>query len=99
MQRGKDAPYWRVLDGVLDSIRTGTYPPSGRVPSESALAERYGVSRSTISRVMEKLRWIGLVVGPAGGIARVAPEPRRTRALALVDEADQLRAEAAGDLP
>jgi DNA-binding FadR family transcriptional regulator len=94
MHRGIDAPYWRVLNGVLADIRDGMYRPGGRVPSESALAEHYGVSRSTVSRAMEKLRWIGLVSGPAGGIARVAPEPRRGRALELVAEADRLRAEA-----
>jgi DNA-binding FadR family transcriptional regulator len=94
MDRENDAPYWRVLNGVLAGIRDGTYRPGGRIPSESALAEHYGVSRSTVSRVMEKLRWIGLVSGPAGGITRVAPESRRARALELVTEADELRAEA-----
>jgi DNA-binding FadR family transcriptional regulator len=94
MQRRKDAPFWRVFNGVLGDIRTGGYPAGGRVPSESALAETYGVSRSTVTRAMDRLRWIGLVVGPAGGIARVATEPRRTRALELVAEADRLRAEA-----
>lgn len=68
------------------------------MPTEVALAEQYEVSRSTVSRAMEKLRWIGLVSGPAGMPGRVAPEPRRTRALALVDEADRLRAEAQGDV-
>jgi DNA-binding FadR family transcriptional regulator len=91
MGRETGAPYWRVLDGVLDDIRTGLYPPGGRVPSETALAEAYAVSRSTVSRAMEKLRWIGLVTGPPGGIARVAGEPTRTRALELVAEADRLR--------
>lgn len=97
MHRETDAPYWRVLNGVLADIRDGTYRPGGRVPSESALAEHYAVSRSTVSRAMEKLRWIGLVAGPAGGITRVAPEPRRGRALRLVAEADRLRAEADTD--
>lgn len=93
MNRGTDTPHGRVLGGVLDSIRDGTYRAGGRVPSESALAEHFGVPRSTVSRAMDKLRWIGLLVGPAGGITRVADEPRRSRALALVDEAERLRAE------
>lgn len=94
MRRETDAPYWRVFNGVLGAIRDGTYPPGGRVPSETALAEAYGVSRSTVSRAMEKLRWIGLVAGPPGGIARVSAEPVRGRALGLVSEADRLRAQA-----
>lgn len=40
---------------------------------------------------MEKLRWIGLVVGPAGGAARVAREPRRSLALSIVEQADRVR--------
>lgn len=89
------ASYWRVLEGVLAGIRDGTYPPGGRLPSGPALGEQYGVNRSAASRAIDRLRWIGLVTGPPGGIARVAEEPRRSAALRLVDEADRLR----GDTP
>ena len=91
MASDQDPSYRRVLDGVLADIRAGTYPPGGRLPSGSALGERYGAHRSAASRAIDRLRWIGLVVGPAGGIARVAEEPRRSAALRLVDEADRLR--------
>ena len=91
MQMGQDALYWRVMNGVLDRVRDGTYPPGGRLPSERAMVETLSVSRSTISRVMTHLRWIGLITGPQGGIARVATEPRRSRALAIVDEIERIR--------
>lgn len=91
MNREEDAPYWRVLNGVLMAVRDGTYPAGGRLPSETAMAESYGVSRSTVSRAMEKLRWVGLVTGPKGGISRVAQEPRRTLALDVVSSADRVR--------
>jgi GntR family transcriptional regulator len=94
MASDQDASYRRVLDGVLADIRSGRYPPGGRLPSGSALGEEYGVHRSAASRAVDRLRWIGLVVGPAGGIARVAVEPFRSRALQLVDEAERLRGEA-----
>ncbi|GAA2624008.1 hypothetical protein GCM10010399_64210 [Dactylosporangium fulvum] len=91
MASDQDASYRRVLDGVLADIRTGRYPPGGRLPSGSALGEQYRVDRSAAARAVFLLRWIGLVTGPAGGIARVAAEPHRSAALRLVDEADRLR--------
>ena len=91
------AGYQRVLDGVLADIRDGTYPAGGRLPSESALAETYGVQRSAVSWALSRLRWVALVVGPRGGTARVAAEPRRSAALQLLDEADRLRG--MGDTP
>ncbi len=87
------ASYRRVLDGVLADIRAGRYPPGGRLPSAGALGEEYGVKPWAATRAVDRLRWIGLIVGPMGGIARVAEEPRRSAALRLVDEADRLRGE------
>jgi hypothetical protein len=37
------------------------------------------------------LRWTGLVVGRAGGPARIAEEPSRTLALQLVERAYEIR--------
>src|SRR5258705_13018557 len=91
MDTENGASYRRVLDGVLADIRAGRYPPGGRLPSGSALGEEYGVHRSSASRAVDRLRWIGLVTGPAGGIARVAVEPYREAALELVDTAERLR--------
>lgn len=99
MATENDAPIRRVLDGVLAAVRDGTYPPGGRLPSGPALGEQYGVNRSAASRAVDRLRWIGLIIGPAGGIARVAEEPRRSAALRLVDEADRLRGDAPDDSP
>jgi DNA-binding FadR family transcriptional regulator len=91
MEKGRDDVYARVFSGLLGQIRNGIYPPGGRLPSTPALAEYLGVSRATVLRVTERLRWIGLIVGPAGGIARVASEPRRSAALSIVDEAERVR--------
>jgi GntR family phosphonate transport system transcriptional regulator len=85
------ASYQRVLDGVLANIRAGVYEPGGRLPPETELAERYGVRRSAVSWALWPLRWIGLIVGPRGGVARIAAEPMRSAALTLVDEAGRLR--------
>lgn len=90
------ASYRRVLDGVLAAVRAGRYPPGGRLPSAAALGEEYGVKQWAATRAVDRLRWIGLISGPPGGIARVAVEPYRTEALHLVDEADRLRDAQAG---
>jgi len=91
MEKVQEEVYNRVFNGLLRQIRDGVYPAGGRLPSSTALAEYLGVSRSTVLRVMERLRWVGLVVGPQGGIARVASEPRRTEALSIVDSAERVR--------
>jgi DNA-binding FadR family transcriptional regulator len=87
----QDAAHRRVQDGVLTAIRAGTYAPGDRLPPETHLAEQYGVVRSVVSWALHPLRWAGLIVGPRGGIARVAVEPWRTAALQLVDEAARIR--------
>lgn len=87
----RHGPYLRVLKGLLKVVRRGDPAPGGRLPSERALGEAFAVHRSTISRVMEKLRWIGLVTGPPGGIARVAEEPGLSMALELIDRTTGIR--------
>jgi DNA-binding transcriptional MocR family regulator len=82
---------WIVAAGVLADIRGYLYLEGGRLPSEAQIAAQYGVSRATAGRVMWLLRWTGLVVGPAGGTARVAAEPSRTLALQLVERAYEIR--------
>src|SRR5438552_709978 len=85
------ASYRRVLDGMLTDIRAGRYRPAGRLPSAAALGEEYGVKPWAATRAVDRLRWIGLITGPPGGIARVAVEPYRSEALRLVEEAERLR--------
>jgi GntR family transcriptional regulator len=99
MDTEQGASYRRVLDGVLADIRSGRYPPGGRLPSGSALGEQYQVDKSSAERALFLLRWIGMVTGPRGGIARVPDEPRRSEALRLVDEAERLRGERDDEAP
>lgn len=86
-----DAQLWRVIDGMLQAVREGGYAEGARLPSETVLGGEYGVSRATVTRAMWLLRWIGLVVGPAGTEGRVAGEPMRTLALQLVERAAEIR--------
>jgi DNA-binding FadR family transcriptional regulator len=89
--RSDGGSVWTVLAGVLADVRGHIYTEHDRLPSEAQLAAQYGVSRATAGRVMWLLRWTGLVIGPAGGAARIAEEPCRTLALQLVERAYEIR--------
>lgn len=91
MSAPKDAPYWRVLEHVLQDIRDGVYAPGDQLPVEEMLAHAYGCSRATVSRVMLMLRFSGLLVGRPGVAATVTGEPMRRRALRWFDYAAETR--------
>jgi LacI family transcriptional regulator len=46
---------------ILAEIAAGKYVPSGRLPSEAQLVERFGVSRPTVARALRDLQEQGLV--------------------------------------
>lgn len=56
----------RILNVLTEDIRCGRYSASGAFPSETALARRYGVSRSLITVVVNELERTGLVVRRQG---------------------------------
>ncbi|GAB3749737.1 hypothetical protein GCM10027590_68380 [Nocardiopsis nanhaiensis] len=45
---GPEPMYRQIADRVAAQIDDGTYPPNSRLPSESELCERFGVSRRTV---------------------------------------------------
>src|SRR5258708_29532660 len=50
------------VEGVLASnIADGTLPPGSQLPTETALIERFGVSRPTVRRAVQNLVSRGLV--------------------------------------
>lgn len=56
-------------------IRQGLYAPSGRLPSETQLVERFGVSRPTVARALRDLQEAGLIERRAGAGTFVRNEP------------------------
>jgi DNA-binding GntR family transcriptional regulator len=48
--------YRRIAAELRGQIECGAYPSGGRLPSEAALARRYGVSRETVRRALAQLR-------------------------------------------
>ncbi len=54
--------FWsRIAQELAQAIGQGLYPPGQRLPSEHALAERFGVNRHTIRRSLASLSQQGLV--------------------------------------
>ena len=53
--------YLQVADQLRDLIQQGTIAPGGRLPSERALAEQFGVGRPTVREAMIALEIAGLV--------------------------------------
>lgn len=55
------ARYQQVADRLREAIVAGEYPPGQALPSESVLAEQYGLNRTTINKAVQLLAAQGLV--------------------------------------
>jgi len=58
--------YEVIRTDILDQINSGILPPDSRLPSESELAERYGVSRMTVRQALDSLGRERVVVRKRG---------------------------------
>src|SRR5260370_14477624 len=58
--------YRQVYEDLHSAIRTGSFQPGERLPSESELGERYNTSRITVAKALKELQLQGLVSRPAG---------------------------------
>ena len=63
----RDTPlYQRIYNELLAAIRRHDYPADGRLPSETDLCARYGVSRITVKHALNLLRDEGVIVRQRG---------------------------------
>jgi GntR family histidine utilization transcriptional repressor len=88
-----DAPeplYEQVKRLIVDGIRAGTWGRS-RVPSESALVQRLGVSRMTVHRALRELKAEGLIVRVPGRGTFVSVDKPRSTLLETQDIAAEIR--------
>ncbi len=78
-----------LVESLGDRIRDGRIPPGDKLPSEAAIMEEFGVSRTVVREAISKLQAAGLVetrhgigtfvVGLGDGAAfRIAPEQMGT---------------------
>jgi DNA-binding GntR family transcriptional regulator len=74
---GSKAPkYQRIASELRAQIRTGEYSPGSRLPAETALMERFGVSLPTLRQAIGLLRAEGLLES-RHGIGTFVREDRR----------------------
>jgi GntR family transcriptional regulator len=68
--------YQTVAEDIRAAIAAGEYPASTKLPSESELAQRYGVSRGTIRQAFAALRADGVIASRRGARRVVFGGPR-----------------------
>src|SRR5215213_901167 len=77
--------YEQVKAWVKQHIASGQWRPGDPVPSESALMERFGISRMTVNRGLRELAGEGLVTRIQGSGTRVAQLHRISSRLTIRD--------------
>lgn len=58
--------YEQIATRLMEEMEAGLYEPTGRLPSEAELGERFGVSRVTVRLALDKLVQEGAVVRKQG---------------------------------
>ena len=46
---------------IIENLHSGAWPAGHRLPTERALSEQFGISRSTVRRTLSKLKSEGLI--------------------------------------
>lgn len=72
--------YRRIAAELTAAIEAGEYPPGAPLPSEQALADRYGVTRPTVRQGLAELRATGAITVVNGRGAFVADPAQRAEA-------------------
>lgn len=74
--RSGRTPIWRAIaDALRNDLAEGRYAPGEKLPTEAALAERFGVNRHTVRHGMSALVEEGLIRTRRGAGAFVAATP------------------------
>lgn len=73
------AAYLRIQADLQRRIDRGEWPAGTRLPTQSELAEHYGVSVQPIKAALSRLDALGVVILRRGGSAIVAERRRRGR--------------------
>lgn len=68
-------PYEQIANRVRNAIVSGELRSGDRLPTETHLAEQFGVARMTVRRGLQQLRYEGIVIPASGRGLRVRPAP------------------------
>ena len=92
----KPTRWAEIATDLAEAIQARRYPVDSLLPSETALAATYGVSRFTVREALRRLSERGLISRRHGSGSRVVSSlPRPAYALAVDSESDVLRYAAA----
>ena len=62
IERKSGQSLWRqIANNISDAIRSGTYPPGSKLPTEAELSQQYGVNRHTLRRAVSELAEAGVI--------------------------------------
>jgi GntR family phosphonate transport system transcriptional regulator len=76
MPREKPDALWRAIhDSLTADIAAARYAPGDKLPTEAALAARFGVNRHTVRRALGELAEAGVIFTRRGAGAFVAHRP------------------------
>ncbi|WP_042013034.1 histidine utilization repressor [Aeromonas fluvialis] len=84
------ALYLQIKQHILDGIRERHYQAGGRIPTEAALCERFGVSRMTVNKALRELTAEGWLVRTAGSGSFVADRRAESPLLEIRNIADEI---------
>lgn len=77
--------YQRIRDDLEEQIRSGSYPPGSKLPTEAQLQEKYKVSRSVAQRALNELASAGLVTRQKAKGTHVTHGPPQINLLRAID--------------
>ena len=74
------SPIWSAIADTLQAdIRDGHYRPGDKLPTEAALAARFGVNRHTVRHALARLAEVGIVHARRGSGVFVTARPTEYR--------------------
>lgn len=82
-----EAKHRQISRELLSEIAANRFAPTGRLPSESQLVEKYGVSRPTVARALRDLQEQGIIerrVGSGSYVRNAVPAAIDNRQLGLL---------------
>jgi GntR family transcriptional regulator, histidine utilization repressor len=89
---GEGPVYDQIRLAILGQIRSGSWEPGFRLPSEAELCDHFGTARMTVSRALRTLTEDGLVVRKRRAGSFVAQPETPTALLKIVDMASAIPA-------
>jgi GntR family transcriptional regulator, histidine utilization repressor len=86
------SPARRIRDEIAGLIRSGTWRPGHRIPTEQELAAQYGCARATVSKALSELAASGLIERRRKAGSFVAHPPVHSAVMTVPDLAELIAA-------